>query len=81
MKLNNVNHFTSAFDLVEELLPDCLDHLTEDEWDCLRSIDDYEYFDYYVLNGSEVVICDGGTVIGQQPLDEYWTCTLDYIRQ
>lgn len=49
----------------------------------LRGIVDFETFSYFVVDNETVIVTDGlnGDVIGQQPIKDFMTDTLEYIQE
>jgi len=87
MKINfngTIYYYTTAFEVIENWMdPAAFDALSDDEKEILEGVDDYEYFSYYVMDGSTVIIADGrdgGSIIGRQSLDEFVSDTMEYVR-
>ena len=51
--------------------------------DWIRGIDDFECFAYTVIDNETVIVSDSinGDIIGQQPIKDFMTETLNYIRE
>ncbi len=77
----NIQHFSTAADVVREFSDTDIDIETMEYID---SLDDYESFDYFVIDGETVIVTDGifGTVSGVPlPVEEFIQNTIDYCRE
>lgn len=81
ISFENIQHFSTAADVVREYSETDIDiELME----YIDSLDDYESFDYFVIDGAAVIVTDGicGTVINApQPIDEFIQTTIDYAAE
>ena len=77
----SIEHFSTAADLIREYSETDIDiELME----YIDSLDDYESFDYFVIDGETVIVTEGlcGTASGVPlPVEEFIQNTVDYCRE
>lgn len=81
IQMDNIQHFSTAADVVREYSDSDID---SELMEYIDSLDDYESFDYFVIDGAAVIVTDGicGTVINApQPIDEFTQTTIDYAAE
>lgn len=65
--------YNSAFDLIEDNKPECLDGLSDDMAELIQALDDYESIRYALINDDTVLTMDRmtGTVFNTESLDDF----------
>lgn len=65
--------YNSAFDLIEDNKPECLDGLPYDMAELIQALDDYESIRYALINDDTVLTMDRmtGTVFNTESLDDF----------
>ncbi len=81
--IKSISAFDSAYDLIDYV--ECIESLglSDDEIDYLASINDYDGFGFFLVNGDTVIISDYfGDVSGSaMSYDEFLKNTLEYVRE
>lgn len=81
IQIDNIQHFSTAADVVREYSETDIDiELME----YIDSLDDYESFDYFVIDGETVIVTEGlcGAVSGNPlPVEEFIQNTVDYAAE
>lgn len=73
-------HVDNSFDCCKEIAPDgWMEAFTEKQRDALRSVDDWESFEYYIINGSSVMMTDGYSILRIFSVDEFLDETRAWI--
>lgn len=83
--IKSISAFDSAYDLLEYVYgTDELENgLSADELDYLKSLNDYDYAKFFLLNENTVIITENfGDVSGSaMALHEFYKETLDYVKE
>lgn len=79
-EIKTIEHYTTAYDLFLNCFFDELSNLTKAERDYLKGVDDYEYFDYYVVNEETVITAESGIAVQTDSLEAFLAGTLEYLR-
>ena len=81
--IKSIKHFHSAYELIDYM--ECIGSLgfSDDEIDYLASINDYDDFGFFLINGDTVIISDYfGDVSGSaMSYDEFLKNTLEYVKE
>lgn len=81
IQIDNIQHFSTAADVVREYSDSDID---SELMEYIDSLDDYESFDYFVIDGAAVIVTEGlcGTVSGNPlPVEEFIQNTIDYAAE
>ena len=79
----NIQIFKNAAAVISELKPATFWDLSDEETSAITHVDDFEFFDYLVFDGSRLIVIDrpSGDVIQEfNTIDEFIAETLEYIR-
>lgn len=81
--IKNIMHYDNEMEIFENYADEKLESMTEDEKEFLDHIDDFESFDYVVINDEIVVVFDVicGDVISAEYIDEFVKITMEYIAE
>lgn len=81
--IKSISAFDSAYDLIDYVERIETLGLSDDEIDYLASINDYDGFSFFLVNGDTVIISDYfGDVSGSaMSYDEFRKNTIEYVRE
>lgn len=83
--IKSICAFDSAYDLLEFVYgtDEIEDGLSDDQIDCFKSLNDYEYFKFFLLNDSVVIVAESFGDISGVPMKiyEFYKNTIDYVRE
>ena len=70
MTIKHVARYAFAHDLIDDLRPQFFDHLTDDQFETLLHLEDYETIEYLVLDHEQVLVLDS---LNGDVYDQYQT--------
>lgn len=81
--IKSIKGFHSAYELIDYM--ECIDSigLSDDELSYLASINDYDDFGFFLINGDTVIVSDCfGDVSGSAiSYDEFYKSTIKYVKE
>ena len=82
--INRIEMFSNdIIGIIESYRPEVLDSISSDTYDALDHQCDFEDFNFFVVNGEQVITADGlnGDVIGSLPLDDFIKEAIEYAME
>ena len=87
-KIKSISAFDSAYELLlfvngnEFSLTEDFE-LSEDELDMLKSLNDYEYFKFFLINENTVICCESYGDVSGTPMtwEEFCESTISYVKE
>ena len=85
--IKSLKAFSEAYDLIEYVIgePEIESVLSSDEIDYLKHMNDFECFQFFLLNDDFVLVSDGinGDVISEnaEGFDDFWKSTVEWVKE
>lgn len=84
--IKSIKAFSEAYDLIEYVIgeDEINDVLSGDEIDYLRHMNDFECFQFFLINDDSVIVSDGinGDISGNaESFDDFWKSTREWVKE